>query len=132
MNNVSLIGRLTRDIEIKQAGQSTMCKFSIAVDGGKDKTDFVNCQAWTKTADFMAKFFSKGQRVGLTGRISTNNWTDKEGKKHFDQYVTVERAFFADGKREGNQTHSEPSSQEFPTADDWSKVKDENSEPIPF
>ena len=88
MNNVNLIGRLTADPELKRTQSGTaMVRFSIAVDraytkqGEEKQTDFINCIAWDKKAEFICKYFSKGQKIALTGSIKTGSYTDKDGNK---------------------------------------------------
>lgn len=91
MNNVSLIGRLTADPELKNSQNGTSyVRFSIAVDRqySKDKekqTDFINIVAWKGTAEFVCKYFTRGQRIGITGRIQTGSYTNQNGnKRSFD------------------------------------------------
>lgn len=87
MNNVSLIGRLTADPELKNSQNGTAyVRFSIAVDRqySRDKekqTDFINIVAWKGTAEFVCKYFTRGQRIGITGRIQTGSYTDQNGNK---------------------------------------------------
>ena len=87
MNNVSLVGRLTADPEIKHTKSGTAyTRFSVAVDrpvkqGEEKQADFINIVAWNKTAEFVCRYFTKGQRIGLTGSIRTGSYTDKDGNK---------------------------------------------------
>lgn len=120
MNNVSLIGRITKDIEIRytQGSNTAVSKFNIAVDkkvkaGEEKKADFIQCQAWGKTAEFIGKYFSKGQKIALIGRIETNNWEDKDGKKHYDTFVTVENVEFCEGKRDSEGQAQKETQEEF-------------------
>ena len=92
LNNVSLVGRLTKDPEIKVLGENTVCNFTLAVnrtfknkDGEKD-ADFIQCQAWNKQADFINTFLKKGQLIAVTGEIRTRSWQDEERKMM--RYVT--------------------------------------------
>lgn len=104
MNNVTLIGRLTKDPELKttQSGLS-ICRFTVAVDryskDGEDKTDFINCVAWRKTAEFIDNYFSKGQRIALTGSIQTGSYTDKDGKTVYTTDVLVDKVEFCESKK---------------------------------
>ena len=116
MNNVTLIGRLTKDPELKttQSGISFCC-FTVAVDRayGKDKekqTDFISCTAWRGTADFIGKYFGKGQRIALTGSIQTGSYTDKDGRTVYTTDVNVQSAEFCESRKSENaQTpHAEP------------------------
>jgi single-strand DNA-binding protein len=104
MNNVSIIGRLTKDVELRYipSTNTPVCSFDIAVDDGwgeKKKTFFFKCQAWQKTAENIVKFFSKGDLIGLSGRLSTRDWTDKDGKKHTVTEIVVNDFTFCNGKK---------------------------------
>ena len=124
MNNVSLIGRLATAPELKHT-QSNMAytRFSIAVDrsyakqGEERQTDFINIIAWGKTAEFVCKYFMKGQRIGITGEIRTGSYTAQDGTKRYTTDVVANGVYFCESKSSVNQapTHStQPVSQ--PTA----------------
>lgn len=104
MNCVQLIGRLTRDPDIRYSdGGSCVAKFSLAVDRRFKKheganADFIPCTAFGKTAEFIEKWFRKGQRLGLTGRIQTGSYTNNEGKKVYTTDVIVEAAELVESK----------------------------------
>lgn len=104
MNSVQLLGRLTRDPDVRYTdGGSTIAKFSLAVDRrfkqeGGDTADFINCIAFGKTAEFIEKFFSKGTKIALNGRIQTGSYTNKENVKVFTTDVVVENVEFAESK----------------------------------
>ena len=104
MNLVCLIGRLTKDPELKttQSGKS-VCSFSLAVDGVKD-TDFIDCVAWNKTAENLAKFKKKGEQIAITGRLTTRNYEDRNGNKRKAVEVTVNDLQFIGGKSNGETT----------------------------
>lgn len=103
MNNVTLVGRLTKDPEVKttQTGKST-CTFSIAVDRPtKEKTaDFISCVAWEKNADLVGKYLSKGSRIGIIGAIQSRSWEGTDGKRIYVTEVLVNRIEFIDTKRD--------------------------------
>lgn len=111
MNNVSLIGRLTADPELKQAkGDMTVLRFNMAIDRGKDKNgesrgaDFPSCVAFGRTAEVIAKYFKKGHLIGIVGRIQTGSYDGKDGKKVYTTDVIVDRIDFCDsGKGERTQ-----------------------------
>ena len=115
MNKVVLMGRLTRDPETRytQGNNTAVCSFSLAVNRrvkqeGQPDADFINVVAWAKTAEFVGKYFTKGQQVAVVGRIQTRNYDDKEGKKVFVTEVVAEEVYFADSKKEqSNVTTSE-------------------------
>ena len=108
MNKVILIGRLTRDPEVRytQANNAMVASFSLAVnrrfvrEGDTQTADFLNCVAWSKTGEFISKYFKKGQQVGVVGRIQTRSWDDAQGQKHYATDIVVEEAYFADSRRD--------------------------------
>ncbi len=109
MNKVVLMGRLTRDPEVRytSTNNTLVASFSLAVNrrfakqGEERQADFINITAWDKTGEFCSKYFKKGQQVGIIGRIQTRNYDDKDGKKVYVTEVVAEEAYFADSKREG-------------------------------
>ena len=110
MNKVVLMGRLTRDPEVRytQTNNTLVASFSLAVNrrfarqGEERQADFINVVAWSKTGEFCSKYFKKGQQVGVIGRIQTRNWDDDQGQKHYVTEVVAEEAYFADSKRDGD------------------------------
>ena len=108
MNKVCLIGRLTKDPEVRytQTNNTLVASFSLAVNrrfvrqGEERQADFLNIVAWSKTGEFCSKYFKKGQQVGIVGRIQTRNWDDEQGNKHHVTEVIAEEVYFADSKRE--------------------------------
>ena len=121
MNNVSLIGRLTKDPELKttQSGLP-VCRFTVAVDRtySKDQTDFINCIAWRKTAEFISSYFSKGQRIALTGSIQTGSYTDKDGKTVYTTDINVGNVEFCESKKKNNDSNNSVEAEEMPFDDD--------------
>ncbi len=118
MNNVSLIGRLTADPELKhtQSGIATV-RFNIAVDrqyqkqGEERQADFIGIVAWRQTAEFICRYFTKGQRIALTGRIQTGSYTATDGSKRYTFDVLAENVEFCDSKQGGSgsgRTNSTP------------------------
>lgn len=107
MNRVFLMGRLTKDPEMRytSTNNTPLCNFSLAVDrrftrqGEEKQADFINIVAWSNTAEFCSKYFSKGLRVVVEGRIQTRTWDDNEGKKHYATEVVADEVHFADSKR---------------------------------
>lgn len=104
MNKVTLIGRLARDPEIRwTTGENSkaVANFSIAVTrrGDKDKTDFFDCVAWGKLAEHMEKYWIKGMKAGIVGRIEKSEWTDKDGGKRSKVEVIVEEIEFVEPKK---------------------------------
>jgi single-strand DNA-binding protein len=117
MNKVILMGRLTKDPELRKTGNDTsVVTFGLAVNrrflkpGEERQADFFNIVAWSKLADFCGKYFQKGRQVLVEGRLQNRTWDDKEGVKHYITEVVAEEAYFADGKRpdEGGGTYPLP------------------------
>ena len=110
MNKVILMGRLTKDPEVRytQTSNTLVASFSLAVNrrfarqGEERQADFINCVAWNKTGEFVSKYFKKGQQVGVVGRLQTRTWDDDKGQKHYITEVVVEETYFADSKRDGS------------------------------
>lgn len=107
MNKVILLGRLTKDPDIKytQTNNTLVASFGLAVNRrfakeGQQTVDFINIVAWSKTGEFVQKYFRKGQQVAVVGRIQTRNWEDDQGQKHYVTEVVAEEVFFADSKKE--------------------------------
>lgn len=101
------VGRLTRDCEVKQAGQSTVCKFNIACNDNysKDKTHFFNCVSFGKQGDIIAKWFSKGSKIYIYGFIKQESWTDSTtGNKKSAVCLHVDGFEFVDSKKESGST----------------------------
>lgn len=108
MNLVVLQGNLTRDPQVKLLpGGSSVCEFGIALnerfgsgEDAKERTTFVECAGFGKTAEFVQKYFQKGSPILLQGRLKYDQW-EKDGKKQSKLTVTIDRATFSGGKREG-------------------------------
>lgn len=126
MNNVSLIGRLTADPELRHTQSDlAMTRFSIAVDrnytkqGEEKQADFINIVAWRQTAEFICKYFVKGQRIALTGRIQTGSYTDKDGNKRSTFDVVAENVEFCEPKKSNkNNGNIESNYVDMPSDDD--------------
>ena len=109
MNKVILLGRLTRDPEVRytQTNNTLVASFSLAVNrrfvrqGEERQADFINIVAWSKLGEFCSKYFKKGQQVSVVGRLQTRTWDDEQGQKHYITEVVAEEAYFADSRRDG-------------------------------
>ena len=112
MNKVILMGRLTKDPEVRytQTNNTLVASFSLAVNrrfakaGEERQADFFNIVAWNKTGEFVSKYFKKGQQVGIIGRLQTRTWDDEQGQKHYITEVVAEETYFADSKKDGSQS----------------------------
>lgn len=108
LNSVCLLGRLTKDPELKttQSGKS-VCSFSLAVDGfKKGETDFIDCVAWNASAENLAKFKKKGEQIAVTGQLKTRTYEDRNGNKRKVVEVRTESVTFVGGKSNGETTKS--------------------------
>lgn len=118
MNKVILLGRLTRDPEMKTTQNDiAMCRFCIAVDRryDREKTDFINCIAWRSSAETVLKYFKKGDMIGVIGALQNNNYADSEGTKRQNTVVNVEEFYFASYNK--NKTKAPDFSEQFTPAD---------------
>ena len=133
MNKVILLGRLTKDVDVKytQTTNIMIASFSLAVNrrfikqGEERQADFFNITAFGKTAEFVSKYFSKGQQVAIIGRLQTRNWQDDQGQKHYATDIIAEECYFADSKKQSNdgdakepETELKNAGVEFNTIDD--------------
>ncbi len=122
MNNVSLIGRLTKDVELKTIDSgSKVCSFCIAVDAGKDKAYFIDCVAWDKKAEHISTYFHKGDRIGISGILTTRQWKDSEGGSRKTTEVLVMNSDFCSNKSERAEQAPAPEP-EAPSAKDLPEI----------
>ena len=113
LNKIILMGRLTRDPELRRTQSGTaVTSFSLAVDrdfksqGGEKETDFIDIVAWRNTAEFVSKYFTKGRMAVVEGRLQIRDWTDRDGGKRRSAEVIAENVYFGDSKREGGSDYS--------------------------
>ena len=136
MNNVSLIGRLTADIEIrKTTGGKSVTNFCIAVNRrfqreGEQTADFINCVAWNATADFIGKYFNKGDSIALVGEIQTRNYDNDNGQKVYVTEVLVNNVEFCGGKKQTDDTT--PTETAKPAAKPKPKLVPIDDDELPF
>lgn len=113
MNRVALMGRLTTDPQLRNtpSGNSVL-NFSLAVrrafmrEGGPD-ADFINCVAWKGTAEFIAKYFTKGKQIAIDGRLETSSWENERKEKRYKTEVIVEHAYFTGEKPQSSDGFTE-------------------------
>lgn len=115
LNNITLMGRLTRDPELRYTqSQTPVASFTLAVDrdfsrGEEKQTDFIDIVAWRQTAEFVSKYFQKGSMAVVNGRLQIRDWTDRDGNKRRSAEVVAENVYFGETKRrDGGETRSEP------------------------
>ena len=143
MNKVQLVGRLTRDPEIRYSqgeNATATARFSVAVNRrfknseGNYDADFINCVAFGKSAEFVEKYFKKGMAIGLTGRIQTGSYTNKDGQKVYTTDVVVEETEFVESKSASSADNSN-NSRPAPSAtnnNDFMSIPDGVDEELPF
>ena len=138
MNRITVMGRLVKDPELRHTASGIACaSFTLAVDrdyGAKDdgsrEADFPDVVTWRSTAEFAAKYLTKGRMVAVDGRLQTRTYEDKEGKKRKAVEIVADRIYFADSKRtddRGAQNTYQPSE---PAG--FAEVPDDDNEPLPF
>lgn len=114
LNHIVLMGRLTRDPELRRTGSGlAVASFTLAVDrdfgsreSGEKETDFIDIVAWRSTAEFVSKYFTKGRMAVVSGRLQIRNWTDKEGGKRRSAEVVAENVYFGESKRDAQSSDS--------------------------
>lgn len=107
MNRVFLMGRITHDLELKQSNNTSYINFNIAVSRGynKDITDFLSCTAFNKTAEFMSKYFHKGNLIAIEGSIQNNKYTDNAGNERTTNKIIVSNVYFTGDKNDNNNNN---------------------------
>lgn len=141
MNNVSLVGRLVRDPEVRygQNESVSVAKFSLAVErkwkrDGEPTVDFINCTVFGKSAEFTEKYFRKGMRVAITGRIQTGSYKNKDGQTAFTTEIIVESQEIAQSKSESNE-HSNAEAGKSPygySGEDFMSIPEGAEDELPF
>jgi len=141
MNKVILVGRFTRDPEVKYTdGGTSISKFTIAVDRrfkqeGGPEADFISCVSFGKQAEFIEKYFHKGMKIGIIGRIQTGSYTNNDGQKVYTTDVVVEECYFVESKKTSDSSDiNQPSNPEPNTTMDYGfmNIPDGIDEELPF
>ena len=139
MNKVILMGRLTRDPEVRysQGEQATaIARYTVAVDrrfrrdGDSQSADFIGCVAFGRQAEFAEKYLRKGTKIALTGRIQTGSYTNRDGQKVYTTDVVVEEQEFAESKAAGQNTQQNPAP--MTREDGFMEITDGLEEELPF
>lgn len=118
LNHIALMGRLTRDPELRHTGSGiAVASFTLAVDrdfrsdSRERETDFIDIVAWRSTAEFVSKYFAKGRMAVVSGRLQIRNWTDKEGNKRRSAEVVADNIYFGDSKKsDDSEAYAQPGS----------------------
>ena len=145
LNNVNLMGRMTRDPEIRHTNSGTpVASFTLAVErdfknsNGEKETDFIDCTAWRNTADFVGRYFGKGRMAVVSGRMQIRKWTDKDGNKRIAPEVVAEHIYFGDSKKDDANEYAPQTATKAATSapqNDYSANgfdADENDDEFPF
>ena len=140
LNHITIMGRLTRDPELRRTGNGTaVTSFTLAVDrdfapkdGGEKETDIIDCVAWRSTGEFVEKYFGKGRMAVVSGRLQIRGWTDKDGNKRRSAEVVADNVYFGDSKKDesystGNDANNPPSA----PAQDFAMLDDDDAQ-LPF
>ena len=157
LNHIVLMGRLTRDPELRRTGSGiAVASFTLAVDhdyaskeSGERGVDFIDIVAWRNTAEFVSKYFAKGRMAVVSGRLQIRTWKDKEGNNRRTAEVVADNVYFGDSKRDGGNTgssfggssygsdygYSAPAATGYsapaPAASEFSMLEDDDSD-LPF
>lgn len=143
LNKVVIMGRLTRDPEIKKVNNDvSVCSFSIACDrdivskqSNERETDFFDVTAWRSTADFVGKYFSKGRMIVVVGRLQKRNYTDKDGNKRSAVDIIAENVYFGDTKKDVESSSTTPTPTNYgasPSAQSNNYAELEDDGDLPF
>lgn len=112
LNHITIMGRLTRDPELRRTGSGiAVTSFTVAVDrdyktGNEKEVDFIDCVAWRQTGEFVAKYFTKGRMAVVSGSLHIRGWTDKHGEKRRTAEVIASNVYFGDSKSESHNTQA--------------------------
>lgn len=131
LNHIVLMGRLTRDPELRRTGSGKpVASFTLACNRdfknpqtGESEADFVDCVAWNGTAEMVSKYFTKGRMAVVSGRLQVRNWTDNDGAKRRNVEILVENVYFGDSKPNNGAGQTQPTGQHA----DWKPRHDYRS-----
>lgn len=130
LNHIVIMGRLTRDPELRQTGSGvSVANFSVAVDrdfskGEEKETDFIDCVAWRHTGEFVSKYFTKGSLIVVSGRLQIRAYTDKDGNNRRTAEIVADNCYFGGSKNAGAATPPSP-------AGDYTEITETDGE-LPF
>ena len=147
LNHITIMGRLTRDPELRRTGSGiAVTSFTLAVDrdyksnNGEKEVDFIDCVAWRNSGEFVAKYFAKGRMAVVSGKLQIRGWTDRDGNKRRTAEVLAENVYFADSKSEGSDSKQNtgglvppayPAGSYAPPAGDFAPLDDDDAQ-LPF
>ena len=132
LNKIFLMGRLTRDPELRRTGNGTaVASFTLAVDrdyksqSGEKETDFIDVVAWRSSAEFVSRYFAKGRMAVVEGRLQIRDWTDKDGGKRRSAQVVADNVYFGDSKRTVSDSDT-------PAAGELAEIPEGEEGEVPF
>ena len=144
LNHIPIMGRLTRDPELRRTGSGiAVASFSLAVDRdfpnketGEKETDFIDCVAWRQTGEFVSKYFTKGRMAVVSGRLQVRKWKNDQGENRYSTEVVAENVYFGDSKRDGDSANSYRPAPSYvppvsPDASDFALLDDDDAQ-LPF
>jgi single-strand DNA-binding protein len=115
LNRITIMGRLTRDVELRRTGSGVaVASFTLAVDrdfsskGNEKETDFIDCVAWRQTGEFVSKYFAKGRMACVSGSLQIRKWKDKDGNERRSAEIIADSVYFADSKNVAENGNSRP------------------------
>ena len=130
LNHITIMGRLTRDAELRRTGSGVaVASFTVAVDrdyaadGQERETDFIDCVAWRGTGEFVSRYFAKGSMIVVSGRLQVRSWTDKDGNKRRTAEVVADNVYFGEAKKTATGNPN--------AAGDFAPVEDNDAQ-LPF
>ena len=140
LNHIVIMGRLTRDPELRRTGSGVaIANFTLAVDrdftdknSGEKETDFIDCVAWRQTGEFVSKYFAKGKMAVVAGRLQIRSYTDKDGNKRRVAEIVSDNVYFADSKRESNENVTAQYGGGYPAQTDDMQPIDIDDAQLPF
>lgn len=138
LNKIFIMGRLTKNPELRRTNSGTaVTSFTLAVDrdfknaDGTKETDFIDVVAWRGTAEFTAKYFTKGRMAIVEGKLQIRDWTDKDGNKRRNAEVIADNVYFGDS-RSDNGGHQAAKAPVNVDAEDFAEVEDDMEDSLPF
>ena len=138
LNRIVMMGRLTRDPELRKAGEISVCSFRIACDrdfknkDGEKESDFVDVVVWRQLAETVAKYFTKGRMAVVDGRLQMRTWTDKEGEKRYATEIVAEKVYFGDSKSKSGETAAKGAAGTTDVPEDFVPNFDADDGELPF
>lgn len=134
LNHVSIMGRLTKDPELRRTGSGVaVTSFTVAVDrdfvsNGQKETDFLDCVAWRGTGEFVERNFFKGKMIIVDGRLQTRSWNDKDGNKRKTVEIVADNVYFGDSKKDAGEKYESAMNSQ---SQDFAVLDGDNDE-LPF